>query len=57
MTPAAWDKLLKSAIARAETKNHPRLQALKSVQGTGKTAEVLKKMGIICEADILREFP
>jgi hypothetical protein len=53
---ADWTRLLTAAIERAEKTNDPRLVALKAATTSGKTIETLKKYGIICEADIQREF-
>jgi len=55
-----WDRLLNAAIARAEKVNDRRSIALKAAQASGRPAEmasILKRYGIICEADIQREFP
>lgn len=55
--PSEWDKLLRRAISRAELLGDRRLEGLKAALTGGKSALILKKMGIICEADLLREFP
>lgn len=57
MSPADWDRLMRQAITRAERMGDPRLLALKTAVAQGKTVVVLKRMGIIGENDLQREFP
>ena len=52
-----WVQLLKRAIARAQTKGDQRLDALRQALQTGTAEKVLRRMSIICDADIDREFP
>jgi len=56
-TPHEWDGLMRKVMARAVQVQDRRLQGLQGVISRGETAKFLKKMGIICENDILREFP
>jgi hypothetical protein len=56
-TPHEWDALMRKVMARAAQVQDRRLQGLQGVISRGETAKFLKKMGIICENDILREFP
>jgi hypothetical protein len=44
-------------MARATLLRDRRLQGLQGVLSRGQAAKHLKLMGIICENDILREFP
>ncbi len=52
-----WDRLIRQAISRAELIGDARAQGLKVALSQGKAAETLKRMGIIGENDLLREFP
>lgn len=51
-----WNSLLSAAIKRAEAKGDNRLASLRSAMVNGKAESVLRKYGIISEADIIREF-
>jgi hypothetical protein len=52
-----WDNLMRKVIARAKEQQDRRLEGLQGVIPKGQSAKFLKKLGIICENDILREFP
>jgi hypothetical protein len=54
--PLAWDRLLSQAISLAEKKGDQRLEGLRSAIREGKSEQVLRKYGIISEADLTREF-
>lgn len=56
-TSIEWDRLLRQAIERAERRNDNRIQALRTALSMGQAATVLKRLGIIGESDLLREFP
>lgn len=56
-TSIEWDRLLRQAIERAERRNDNRIQALRTALSMGQAATVLKRLGIIGENDLLREFP
>jgi len=56
-SPREWDALARKAIARATLLDDRRLHGLKAAIVAGKTAEHLRKMSIVSEADVLREFP
>lgn len=56
-TPHEWDALMRRVMARATEVKDRRLQGFQGVISRGETARFLKKMGIICENDIRREFP
>jgi hypothetical protein len=56
-TPHEWDNLMRKVMARAAEVQDRRLQGLQGVISRGETAKFLKRLGIICENDILREFP
>lgn len=55
--PHEWINLLKAAIAQAETKNDPRLVGLRKGLETGQAERTLRRLGIVCSADLHREFP
>lgn len=52
----SWDALMHKAIVRARQTGDSRLRALEAALGQGKAAAVLKRFGIIGEADLEREF-
>lgn len=52
-----WYQLLRKAIARAQVTKDPRLAKLQDAMATSTPEKTLRKMSIICEADIQREFP
>jgi len=56
-TPQEWDNLMRKVIARATAMGDRRLQGLRGLISQGKSAKHLKMLGIVCENDILREFP
>jgi len=52
-----WILLLKKAIERAKQAKDPRLSALQEALRTSTAEKALRRMSIICEADLQREFP
>lgn len=52
-----WNLLLRKAVVRAQAANDPRVTALQQALGTGDAEKVLRRMSIICDADLAREFP
>jgi hypothetical protein len=52
-----WIQLAQTAIARAEKTQDRRLTRLRDALSSGKAEGTLRQMGIICEADVIREFP
>jgi len=52
-----WERLMRRAIERAELTQDKRALSLKMALTNGKAQEVLRKMGIIGEKDLEREFP
>jgi len=52
-----WNTLLSRAIRRAEAGGDVRLASLKKAMTDGKAESVLRKYGIISDADLTREFP
>jgi len=56
-TTHQWAQLMRSVLARAETVKHPIVNGLREAQAKGKTEEFLRRLGIICQQDIEREFP
>lgn len=59
-TPAtanAWQTLAVLAIQRAEKLGDRRAFGLKIALNQGQVEKTLRLMGIICEADLQREFP
>ena len=57
VTPREWDDLLRKVMARATQVQDRRLQGLQGVIPKGESQKLLRKLGIVCENDILREFP
>lgn len=55
-TPREWTALMNLCIARARELNDRRLPGLLRAIELNKVAATLKRMGIICSADIDREF-
>lgn len=55
-TPGEWMGLMNLCIKRAEETKDRRLPGLMRAIGDNRVALTLKKMGIICRADIDREF-
>jgi len=56
-TPIDWERLLRRAIERADKVSDSRGQVLKTALRQGKAETTLKRMGIIGDPDLLREFP
>jgi hypothetical protein len=56
-SPIEWERLLKKALDRAEKLQDRRAGALRTALTQGKSSEVMRRMGIIGENDIDREFP
>lgn len=56
-SPNAWFVLAQLAVQRAEQSNDRRALGLKLAISKNQVEKVLRQMGIICENDILREFP
>jgi len=52
-----WKVLMQKAIQRAEKTQDRRLQGLRHALASNSTEAYLKKLGVIHEADIEREFP
>lgn len=55
--PLEWERLLLRAIQLAERRNDNRLPALRAAKTAGKAESVLRKFGVISQADLAREFP
>jgi len=52
-----WNRLMRKAIEMAEAAGDTRkLRVLRAAQQQGKTRDCLKRMSIISEADLQREF-
>ena len=56
-TPMAWLRLMQKVIARARQLRDRRVPGLERALKEQTMDKMLRRMGIICEADILREFP
>jgi hypothetical protein len=56
-TDREWQRLMTKVIKRATEMKDPRVAALKRAVTEARTAQTLKRMRIICDNDILREFP
>jgi hypothetical protein len=52
-----WRALLQRAIRQGEKSNDRRVAGLRNALVTGDVEVHLRKLGIICQADIDREFP
>lgn len=52
-----WERLMRKAIERAEKTKDNRLTSLKMALSQGKAQVILRKLGIIGESDLDREFP
>lgn len=56
MSPMQWTQLLRKALTRAELIGDPRVVALQAAM-TGNAEQTLRRLSVICEADLDREFP
>lgn len=56
-TQTDWRKLMIKVINRAKLVNDQRLPKLLEAQSQGTSEACLRRMSVICDADILREFP
>ena len=52
-----WHALMLQALSRAAKMGDRRLSGMQAALASGQTEAHLRKLGIICPADILREFP
>ena len=50
-----WKLLYKEAVSRAEQREDDRLSFLR--QGSGSPEDTLRRLNVICENDLDREFP
>lgn len=57
VSPVDWERLASKAILRAERAGDSRAQAIKHAVSQGQADRILKRMGIIGETDLVREFP
>ena len=57
LSPVGWVALMRLTIARAEATGDKRLEGLRWALQEGKSEMFLRKLGVISEADIPREFP
>lgn len=55
--PVAWESLARKAIERANRAGDSRVRMLEAALASGKAPQVLKRLGIIGESDLSREFP
>lgn len=55
--PAAWIRLAQQAVIQAHKVRDKREHSIRQAMGQGQAEKLLRTLGIICEADILREFP
>jgi len=56
-TDRDWLRLMHKVIARAEKLGDPRVPAFRTAINQGRAAQVLKRLRVICDNDILRVFP
>jgi hypothetical protein len=52
-----WHRLAVQALERAETLQDPRLNGLREAIGKGQSEPFLRKIGVVCQTDLHREFP
>lgn len=52
-----WHKLMTKAIELAEKSSDRRLPGLRDALANNRTEPHLRKLGIVCPADLVREFP
>ena len=52
-----WNKLLKAALQRAEANQDRRSEGIKRAMIDNKAEAHLRRLGIVCDADLTREFP
>ena len=57
LTPNAWMALANLALQRASQMNDRRALGLKLAIAKNQVEKTLRQMGIVCENDVLREFP
>lgn len=57
MSPSGWENLMSRVIERATRLEDRRLEGLKHASSTGSSESFLRRLGIICEADLDREMP
>lgn len=55
--PSQWNVLMRKTLARAQLIGDRRSTALQQALREGTVEKTLRRMSIVCEADILREFP
>lgn len=52
-----WHRLMLAALDVATKTSDPRLNGMRTALASGQTEQYLRKLGIICQADLQREFP
>ena len=52
-----WHQLMMRAILQAQRVGSPHLLRLRQATASGQIEATLRKMGILCLTDIVREFP
>jgi len=52
-----WTQLISKVLASAERNRDPRAAGLRKAKDSGQAEKHLRLMGIVCQADIDREFP
>ncbi len=55
--PSQWNQLLRKTLARAQATGDSRVGSLQQALREGTVEATLRRMSIVCDADILREFP
>lgn len=56
-SPQDWARLMRSVLDRAKKLRDRRVPGLEEAVRKGQARQTLKRMSIICEVDVLREFP
>ncbi len=56
-TTEDWNRLIQAAIQMAEKTGDSRVAGLREALAKGQTERFLRKLGIVCPSDLMREFP
>jgi hypothetical protein len=55
--PSQWNQLMRKALTRAQEVGDSRVGSLQQALREGTVEKTLRRMSIVCDADIAREFP
>ena len=56
-TEREWTALMREALQLAAQTKDPRLTTLQAAVSSGQAEACLRRLGIVCPADLKREFP